>query len=127
MNIVGPPLGKVAIIPDTFPEWNINQALTIFRPLIRSINLFIYWYLYLGIEIKKLRVLGVVGQDNLSLEQCRNIIFPLPSLSEQKRIVTKLDELMAYCDNLENSIKNSQSQNEMLLQQVLREALEPKS
>jgi len=34
---------------------------------------------------------------------------------------------MAYCDRLEESIKNSQTQNEMLLGQVLREALEPAS
>jgi len=127
MNIVGPPLGKVAIIPNTFPEWNINQALSIFRPIIPEINMFIYWYLCFGIEIKNLRVLGVAGQDNISLEQCRNVIFPLSPLSEQQLIVTKLDELMQYCDQLEESIKTSQRQNEMLLQQVLREALEPKT
>lgn len=34
---------------------------------------------------------------------------------------------MQYCDKLEESIKTSQQQNEMLLQQVLREALEPKT
>ena len=33
MNIVGtPPLGKVAIVPDAHPEWNINQAIVAFRP-----------------------------------------------------------------------------------------------
>jgi len=52
-------------------------------------------------------------------------LIPFPPFSEQNRIVAKLDELMAYCDNLEESIKNSQIQNEMLLGQVLREALEP--
>lgn len=52
-------------------------------------------------------------------------LIPFPSISEQQRIVAKLDELMAYCDSLEESIKNSQTQNEMLLGQVLREALEP--
>ena len=51
-------------------------------------------------------------------------IIPLPPLSEQQAIVTKLDELMRYCDELEASIRTSQQQNEMLLQQVLREALE---
>jgi len=44
-------------------------------------------------------------------------------LAEQKRIVRKLDELMQHCNDLEASIKQSQSQNEKLLQQVLREAL----
>src|SRR5262245_41544663 len=27
INIVGPPLGKVAIVSNEYPEWNINQAI----------------------------------------------------------------------------------------------------
>lgn len=50
-------------------------------------------------------------------------LIPLPPLAEQKYIVQKLDELMQYCNDLETSIKESESQNEKLLQQVLREAL----
>ncbi len=65
-------------------------------------------------------------QTELGVNNLSNFPIPLPPLSEQKRIVAKLDELMAYCDSLEASIKNSQTQNEMLLGQVLREALEPK-
>jgi len=60
------------------------------------------------------------------LGRIRSFLIPLPPLSEQKRIVAKLDELMAYCVSLEQSIKNSQTQNKILLGQVLREALEPK-
>ena len=52
---------------------------------------------------------------------------PLPPLSEQNRIVQKIEELMQYCNELEASIKQSESQNEKLLQQVLREALQPAS
>ena len=63
---------------------------------------------------------------NFNLGRIRSFLVPLPPLSEQKAIVYKLDELMTYCNQLEESIKNSQSLNEMLLQQVLREALEPK-
>ena len=66
------------------------------------------------------------GQPNLNTDIISFTLLALPPLSEQKAIVTKLDELMAFCDNLEDSIKNSQSKNEMLLGQVLREALEPK-
>lgn len=51
-------------------------------------------------------------------------LFPLPPLHEQEQIVAKLEELMAFCDGLEQSIKKSQGYNEMLLQQVLREALQ---
>lgn len=61
----------------------------------------------------------------LGTEEGRKALIPFPPLSEQILIVDKLDELMRYCDSLEESIKNSQTQNEMLLGQVLREALEP--
>lgn len=31
MNIVGPPLGKISIVPAMHAEWNINQAIVTFR------------------------------------------------------------------------------------------------
>ncbi len=61
--------------------------------------------------------------NNITREQFNYLTIPLPPLSEQTRIVQKLDELMQTCDELESSIKESQSQKEKLLQQVLREAL----
>ncbi len=63
---------------------------------------------------------------NVSLKSMRLLPLPFPPLSEQQAIVSKLDELMRTCDELEASIRRSQQQNEMLLQQVLREALEEK-
>ncbi len=69
---------------------------------------------------------GAANQANIGVTALNNILVPLPPLSEQQRIVAKLNELMSLCDKLEASIKESQQQNELLLQQVLREALEPK-
>jgi len=66
------------------------------------------------------------SMKNITRVHMNELSIPLPPLSEQQRIVAKLDELMQYCDELEMSIKESQQQNELLLQQVLREALEPK-
>lgn len=65
------------------------------------------------------------GQPNLNTDIIAFTLFPLPPLLEQHRIVQKLDELMQTCDALEASIKESAGQNEKLLQQVLREALQP--
>lgn len=53
--------------------------------------------------------------------------FPLPPLEIQLRIVSKLDEVMKYCDELEKSVIESKKYNEQLLQQVLKEALEGKN
>lgn len=42
-----------------------------------------------------------VGISNMSGKALASIVLPLPPLAEQKRIVAKVDELMALCDRLE--------------------------
>jgi type I restriction enzyme S subunit len=64
------------------------------------------------------------SQVNISQDNMKGFPIPLPPLHEQEQIVAKLEELMAFCDGLEQSIKESQGYNEQLLQQVLREALQ---
>lgn len=66
------------------------------------------------------------AQKNINLEILNSLLIPLPPLSEQNRIVQKLEQLMQLCDGLEQGITESQQHNEKLLQQVLREALEPR-
>jgi type I restriction enzyme, S subunit len=97
MNIVGPPLGKVAIVPSTFPEWNGNQALTIFRPSSAVISDWLYYFLCGGSSVQSIinETRGSAGQVNISLSQCRNFKMPLPPLPEQQRIVNKIDSLSA--------------------------------
>lgn len=43
--------------------------------------------------------------DHLSTKQIEEAIVPLPPLAEQKRIIAKVDELMALCDRLEAQLK----------------------
>jgi type I restriction enzyme S subunit len=50
-------------------------------------------------EIEKYR--KGVGISNMSGKALASILIPLPPLAEQKRIVAKVDELMALCDRLE--------------------------
>lgn len=50
-------------------------------------------------EIDKFR--KGVGISNMSGKALASIVLPLPPLAEQKRIVAKVDELMALCDRLE--------------------------
>lgn len=80
--------------------------------------------------IKKLIEKKMTGmadsQVNITQDNIKGFTIPIPPLHEQEQIVTKLEELMAFCEDLEKSIKGSQRYNEMLLQQVLREALQGK-
>ncbi|WP_354625809.1 restriction endonuclease subunit S [Psychromonas sp. MME2] len=110
MNIVGPPLGKVAIISNEYPEWNMNQALAVFRPLAGINSQYLYFILPTDSILSSVlnEVKGTAGQDNLSLEQCRDLQIPIPSINEQNRIVSKVKELMAICDQLKSQLNQAQ-------------------
>lgn len=50
---------------------------------------------------------------------------PLPPLAEQHRIVARVDELMALCDQLEKSLTSADDTRKRLLDALLAEALAP--
>ena len=66
-------------------------------------NKFLYYYLLLAQNDMKSNSKGAV-QSFVSLKILREYIFPLPSVVEQQRIVQKVDEIMAYLDELEKTI-----------------------
>lgn len=96
------------------------------RPLIES-DYLLYCILseYFLMEVDKFD--NRVKMPKINQNQLSQIPIPLPPLPEQHRIVKKLEELMKYCDELEKNIQQSKSENEKLLQQVLREALSGES
>lgn len=100
INIVGLPLGKVAIVTDQFNEWNINQALVIFRPKTGIATNYLYYFLRKGYFFRKIehRTKGSVGQVNISLTQCRNCLVPIPSREEQTEIVHRVEKLFKSID-----------------------------
>jgi type I restriction enzyme S subunit len=119
MNIVGPPLGKVAVIPNDFPEWNCNQAIVFFRALETKLSNYIYTYLRAGLFLNFIELIGTAGQDNISVTKSRTIVFPTPPLAEQHRIVAKVDELMALCDQLEAQAESSIDAHKTLVEVLL--------
>jgi type I restriction enzyme S subunit len=101
-----------------------NQACATITLFFNEITLRKYIKLFFQKIYNEIRELAQGGaQPNLNMGKVRDTIIPFPPLAEQNRIVQKLDELMNYCNELEVSIKQSESQNEKLLHQVLREAL----
>jgi type I restriction enzyme, S subunit len=52
------------------------------------------------------RMTGTAGQKRVPLEYFAHSPFPLPPLAEQRRIVAKVNELMALCDRLEATRKH---------------------
>jgi len=102
LNITGASLGRCALIPNEFKHGNVSQHVTIIRatePETRK-------YLHLCIlsphtqDMIWKRQVGM-AREGLSKKVLEQFEIPLPPLEEQKRIVAKVDELMALCDTLE--------------------------
>ena len=64
---------------------------------------------------------GTAGQQRIKRNFVENYIIGLPPLAEQKRIVEKVDALMKSCDELENKIKESSKNSQMLMNSILTE------
>ena len=126
MNIVGPPMGKIAMVTDEFPEWNLNQAMAIFRGYDISINPYIYVFLNSMIWFKYVHTLGVVGQENMSLEQCKDIAVAFPPLAEQKEIVARVEKHLQTITQLEAQIATRETTTKQLMQGLLKDAFEEK-
>jgi type I restriction enzyme S subunit len=65
------------------------------------------------------------GKPGLNLDNIRSLSTPLPPLAEQHRIVAKVDELMALCDQLEAQLSTTRTNSRRLLESVLEAALAP--
>ena len=125
MNIVGPPLGKVAILTEQYSEWNINQAITLFRvDKERLLSKFLYHALCEGSLVRDVihDTKGIVGQINISLTQCREALIPCPSLEEQHEIVRRVEQLFAYADTIEKQVNNALARVNNLTQSILAKA-----
>ncbi len=128
MNIVGPPLGKVSIIPNSYPEWNMNQAIVRFRPFNIIKSKYLANFLLLNNTIQKIskKAKATAGQFNLTLEICREIEIPLCSIEEQTQIVKEIESKLSVCDKIEQSIESNLKKSESLRQSILKKAFEGK-
>jgi len=60
-----------------------------------------------------------IAQKTVALSGLRKMPVLIPPLPEQHRIVAKVDQLMALCDELEASLTRSQADGEKLMQSVV--------
>ena len=128
MNIVGPPIGKVSVVPNTYPEWNINQAIVRYRCLEKLNNKFLAYFLLFSNTVEQLKSKGktTAGQFNLTLETCRELQIPLPTIEKQVEIVDCIEQKLSVCDKIEQTVNESLQKAESLRQSILKQAFEGK-
>jgi type I restriction enzyme S subunit len=109
--------------------WNGGQAIYHYHiwklPLHSPTDLFRdYLYLYLLNKTDEIKASGHgISMVHMTKEKMERLEVPLPPLAEQHRIVAKIDELMALCDQLEQQLNQADQQRRRLLEALLAEAL----
>jgi len=112
-------LGKCALVTEV-ARGAIASSLIIARPLLSEIAPFLMLYLRSGLAESMIRRYdNGTAQPNLSGKDFGKFSIPLPPLAEQHRIVEKVDELMALCDQLEQQTGDQIEAHERLVDTLL--------
>jgi type I restriction enzyme S subunit len=97
-------LGK-AVLVDTDIEFSLFVSVALIRFSRKFIDPAYFRLLlnspHIELEFDRIKIGGATHTNKLNLGDIHTIAVPLPPLAEQKRIVAKVDELMALCDRLE--------------------------
>lgn len=123
-STVRPYLKNIAIIKEDLENFIGSTGFVVFKTI--EVKKEYIFYFLLNPDLNKDYEAKMIGFNSPSITNSmfEETFIPLPPIEIQNRIVEKLDELMAYCAELEASVRESMEVNELLLQQVLREALE---
>lgn len=120
---------KISVCPSSYDNSLLNQRVA----SIRSFTEFIYHpYIFTFIQSPKVlnyyksKFDGKSQQPNMKMGDITELLVSIPPLAEQKAIVTKVNELMALCDTLEQEIAKNKEAATKLMQSVLREVFQGK-
>ena len=119
-------MGRCAVVSERESGWLCGTGSLILRALECIYPRFLS--MLIGSPLSRQYLGGTaVGttMQNLNQTILLNLSFGIPPLTEQHRIVAKVDELMALCDRLEASLADSDTTRQRLLETLLHEALAP--
>jgi type I restriction enzyme S subunit len=112
LNITGGSIGRCFFVTDEFEDANVNQHVCIVRP--NELILTEYLYYILSSEIGQLQIdLCQTGgnREALNFEQLKKFLLALPSIEEQKIIISKIQKIK---NTIDNTISKSLEEIELL-------------
>lgn len=99
-------VGRVGIIDKHFLPAALNQRVACIRTKVEVDKQYLY-YVFLSQTFKKDAIDSSKGvaQLNMSTEWLKRYCIPIPPISEQKRIVSKIEELFSQLDFIANTLE----------------------
>ena len=86
-----------------------------------------YIFYFLEVDYGHTRTMGSGNnQPALNKSRVQSMLFPLPPLTEQRRIVAEVERRLSVCDKMEATITESLQKAESLRQSILKKAFEGK-
>jgi type I restriction enzyme S subunit len=115
LNITGGSMGRCCLVPSDFNDANVSQHVAIMRVALKGIEAFLhrlvlspYFQAFVFDEQTG------AGRGGLPKNRMDVIAVALPPIAEQHRIVSKVDELMALCDQLEAARQEREARRDRL-------------
>jgi type I restriction enzyme S subunit len=100
------------------PSWTTDVAYFVNPPAFFDIH-----FLFIALQTLDLGSLGKGVKPGLSRSDAYELDIVVPPLAEQHRIVAKVNELIALCDQLEAQLTITQTNRRRLLEATLHQAL----
>ena len=124
ITITGANVAKAAMVEDSLDDAYVSQHVALIRLANRSFGVFIHKWLTNSHGGRALLLENSYGaKPGLNLNNIRDLPVPVPPISEQHRIVAKVDQLMAICDQLKTRLTQARQLNEQLASTLVEQAL----
>ena len=121
-------LGSIGFVPYNIGEGYINQHIALVRFKNKKQSRFLAWYLRSDIGQKELlKNKRGAGKLGLGLDDIRDALIPVVDDKTAIEVVSKIEEKLVLCSNVEETINQSLQQAEALRQSILKQAFEGNS
>lgn len=120
-------IGKTTIVPESFVEGIINQALLMLNPNSNILSSFANLYMQSSRFSQQLleRVEGAAQKNVASVKVLKEILIPLPSLKEQHHIVASIENLTSEISHAQQIAKTIKTNYTQLKSAILAQELHP--
>ena len=116
-------VGMLGLIPENFGEAYINQHTALVRPVDEMKGVYLAELFRSPFAQDQFNAPQRGIKNSFRLTDITQFLVPLPPFAEQHRIVAKVDEMMALCDQLEASLATGDETRGRLVEALLHKGL----